>query len=108
MKIVLLDTLTFGDSDLSGFDMLGEVKNYETTSPEQTLERIKDANVIVTNKVVITAEMMAECSQLKLICIAATGMNNVDLEAAEAKNIDRKSTRLNSSHVALSRMPSSA
>jgi len=87
MKIVLLDTLTFGDSDLSGFDMLGEVKNYETTSPEQTLERIKDANVIVTNKVVITAEMMAECSQLKLICIAATGMNNVDLEAAEAKNI---------------------
>jgi glycerate dehydrogenase len=87
MKIVLLDTLTFGDSDLSGFDALGEVKNYETTSPEQTLERIKDANVIVTNKVVITAEMMAECSELKLICIAATGMNNVDLEAAEAKNI---------------------
>jgi lactate dehydrogenase-like 2-hydroxyacid dehydrogenase len=87
MKIVLLDTLTFGDSDLSGFDALGEVKSYATTSPDETLDRIKDANVIVTNKVVITAEMMAECPQLKLICIAATGMNNVDLEAAEAKNI---------------------
>jgi len=87
MKIVLLDTLTFGDSDLSGFNALGEVKSYATTSPDETLDRIKDANVIVTNKVVITAEMMAECPQLKLICIAATGMNNVDLEAAEAKNI---------------------
>lgn len=87
MKIVLLDTLTFGDSDLSAFDALGKVSNHETTSPEQTLERIKDAEVIVTNKVVITADMMDECSQLKLICIAATGMNNVDLDAAKAKNI---------------------
>jgi glycerate dehydrogenase len=98
MRIVLLDTLTFGDSDLSSFDALGEVKNYETTSPEQTLERIKDANVIVTNKVVITAEMMAECPQLKLICIAATGMNNVDLEAAEAKNIAVKNVAGYSTH----------
>ncbi len=87
MKIVLLDTLTFGDSDLSGFDNLGEVMNYETTSADQTLERIKDATVIVTNKVVITAEMMDACHDLKLICIAATGMNNVDLEAAKEKGI---------------------
>ncbi len=87
MKIVLLDTLTFGDSDLSGFDALGEVSNYPTTSAEQTLERIKDATVIVTNKVVITAQMMEECRELKLICIAATGMNNVDLEAAKEKGI---------------------
>ena len=87
MKIVLLDTLTFGDSDLSAFDTLGEVTNYQTTNSEQTLERIKDANVIVTNKVVITSEMMSACSELKLICIAATGMNNVDLDAAKEKNI---------------------
>ena len=87
MKIVLLDTLTFGNSDLSGFDALGEVTNYETTNHEQTLERIKDANVIVTNKVVISSEMMDECTELKLICIAATGMNNVDLDAAKEKNI---------------------
>ncbi len=90
MKIVLLDTLTFGDSDLSGFNALGEVTIYETTSPEQTLERIKDADVIVTNKVVITADMMSQCPQLKLICIAATGMNNVDLDAAAQKNITVK------------------
>jgi len=90
MKIVLLDTLTFGESDLSAFDALGEVSNYETTAPEQTLERIKDADVIVTNKVVITEDMMSECASLKLICIAATGMNNVDLDAAKAKNIEVK------------------
>lgn len=87
MKIVLLDTLTFGNSDLSAFDALGEVTKYETTSSEQTLERIQNADVVVTNKVVITAEMMGECSNLKLICIAATGMNNVDLDAAKEKNI---------------------
>ncbi len=90
MKIVLLDTLTFGNSDLSGFDALGEVQNYETTKHEETLERIKDADVIVTNKVVITADMMSECPDLRLICIAATGMNNVDLDAAKEKNIDVK------------------
>lgn len=87
MKIVLLDTLTFGNSDLSAFDTIGEVVNHETTAPELTLGRIKDADVIVTNKVVITADMMAECPTLKLICIAATGMNNVDLDAAKEKNI---------------------
>lgn len=90
MKIVLLDTLTFGNSDLSAFDALGEVVNYETTSSDQTLERIKGAHVIVTNKVVITAGMMAECPDLKLICIAATGMNNVDLDAAKEKHITVK------------------
>jgi len=90
MKIVLLDTLTFGESDLSAFDTLGEVKNYPTTKAEETLERIKDADVVVTNKVVITAGMMDACEKLKLICIAATGMNNVDLEAAKEKGIEVK------------------
>ena len=86
-RIVLLDALTFGASDLSGFDDLGTVVVYETTKPEETLERIQDADVIVTNKVLITAEMMATCEKLKLICVAATGTNNVDLDAAEAKGV---------------------
>ena len=90
MKIVLLDALTFGLSDLSAFDALGEVSIYQTTSPEQTQERITDANVIVTNKVVISKEMMSTCRQLKLICVAATGMNNVDLEAASSLHVEVK------------------
>ena len=90
MKIVLLDALTFGSTDLSGFDSLGDVEVYQTTSPEQTQERITDADVIVTNKVVITKEMISTCKSLKLICVAATGMNNIDLEAAEALHVEVK------------------
>jgi len=90
MKIVLLDALTFGKTDLSGFDNLGEVEVYQTTSTEQTQERITNADVIVTNKVVITKEMMSTCSNLKLICVAATGMNNVDLEAAASLHVEVK------------------
>ena len=90
MKIVLLDTLTFGETDLSGFEVFGEVVAYQTTSAEQTLERIQDADVVVTNKVVITDELMQHCEKLQLISIAATGMNNVDLEAAHKHNITVK------------------
>lgn len=82
MKIAILDAITFGDTDLSEFNTLGEVKIYQKTAPDQTLERIKDADVVVTNKVIITKEMMQQAPKLKLIAIAATGMNNVDLEAA--------------------------
>lgn len=90
MKIVLLDALTFGETNLSGFDELGDVVVYQTTSKEQTKERITDADVIVTNKVVITDELMQEAKSLKLICVAATGMNNVDLESAKKRDIKVK------------------
>ncbi|MBN2897016.1 MAG: D-2-hydroxyacid dehydrogenase [Campylobacterales bacterium] len=87
MQIVILDALTYGDTSLEGFKTLGEVRTYATTTPEQMLERIIEADVVVTNKVVITESHMATCKRLKLICVAATGMNNVDLEAAKARGI---------------------
>jgi lactate dehydrogenase-like 2-hydroxyacid dehydrogenase len=87
MKIVLLDTLTYGKTDISGFDAFGEVAAYETTLPGQTLSRIANADVIVTNKVVIDDELMAAAPSLKLICVAATGTNNIDLEAAQKRGI---------------------
>ncbi len=90
MKIVLLDALTFGETNLSGFNDFGEVEVFQTTSKEQTLKRITNANVIVTNKVVITKDMMQGCKNLQLICVAATGMNNVDLDAAKELNIEVK------------------
>ena len=90
MKIVILDALTFGDTDLSGFDSLGDVVVYQTTSSEQTASRITDADVIVTNKVLITDALMEGAKKLKLICIAATGMNNVDLDAAKRRSIEVK------------------
>ena len=87
MKIVILDAITFGDTDLSGFDRLAEVTVYQKTSPQELEERIANADVIVTNKVVITAQNMESATNLKAICIAATGMNNVDLEAARERAI---------------------
>ena len=87
MKIVLLDTLTFGETDLSAFDALGEVEVYQTTAQEETQGRIINATVIVTNKVLITKELMQNSASLKLICVAATGTNNVDLKAAKELGI---------------------
>lgn len=90
MKIVLLDALTFGETDLSGFEALGAVAVFQTTSPEQVQERITNCDVIVTNKVVITDSHMSKTPSLKLICVAATGMNNIDLESAKTHNIQVK------------------
>jgi lactate dehydrogenase-like 2-hydroxyacid dehydrogenase len=88
MHIVLLDAKTLGDDlDISVLESFGTLTVYQTTSPEQTLERIQIADIIITNKVVISANIMEEAPKLKLICIAATGMNNVDLAAAEYKGI---------------------
>lgn len=87
MKIVLLDTLTYGDTSLEGFNALGEVTAYATTSADETAERVREAEVIVTNKVVINDAVMASASNLKLICVAATGMNNIDHDAAARRGI---------------------
>ena len=91
MKIVFLDSKTVGDlPNLENLKSLGEVTLYSVTSPEQTADRIRDAEIIITNKVVINRELIEQTPSLKLICIAATGMNNVDLEAAEENGIEVK------------------
>ncbi len=90
MKIAILDAITFGDTDLSGFERFGEVHIYQKTLPKETLRRIADVDVAVTNKVVIDKTLMEQAQNLKLICVAATGMNNVDLEAARELGITVK------------------
>jgi len=88
MKIVLLDAQTLGnDLDLCVLEPFGDVTVYQTTSYDETYERIKDAQIVITNKVVIDANLLELTPKLKLICIAATGMNNVDLEAARANGV---------------------
>lgn len=87
MKIVFLDRQTLGkDISLEKFNDLGEVIIYETTTPNEILNRVKDAQVVITNKVVID-ETIINNSNLKLICVSATGTNNIDLNAAKAKGI---------------------
>ncbi len=87
-QIVILDTETLGeDLDLTPLEQFGDVIRYKNTLPQETLDVIKDAHIVISNKVVLTREMMERSPRLELICIAATGMNNVDLEAAKALNI---------------------
>lgn len=99
MNIVLLDAETLGnDLDLSVFEKFGTFTSYAKTSAKKTLKRIEDATIVLTNKVVITKKMMKKSPKLKLICITATGMNNVDLESAkelgiEVKNVAGYSTK---------------
>lgn len=88
MKIVFLDVKTIGeDIDLSGYDQLGEVVQYPFSTPTQVPGRIKDADVIVLNKVRIDAETLGEASLLKLVCVTATGTNNLDKEYLESRKI---------------------
>lgn len=88
LKIVFLDKSTVGDvSSLSCLKSLGKVTFWETTPQDMTLQRTRDAEVVITNKVVIDKKVMDASPALRLICIAATGMNNVDLEYARKKGV---------------------
>ncbi|RXJ57991.1 D-2-hydroxyacid dehydrogenase [Candidatus Marinarcus aquaticus] len=98
MKIVFLDRSTLGeDIPLSFFNDLGEVVSYDITQPEQTINRLQDADVVVTNKVVINKEVMDKTS-LKLICVSATGTNNIDMQYAQDKGIMVKNVAGYSTH----------
>ena len=90
MKLVILDRATLGfDVDVSIFEKFGEVISYDVTKENETLERVKNADIVITNKVVINKEHM-DNSNMKLVCITATGTNNVDLVYAKEKNIEVK------------------
>lgn len=88
MKIVFLDVKTIGeDIDLSYFDQLGEVVKYPFSTPEEALERTKDADVIILNKVEINERSIGKAEKLKLVCVTATGTNNLDKEYLEKRKI---------------------
>ena len=88
MKIVFLDAKTIGDDiDLSGYDALGEVVKYGFSTPEEARERTRDADVIVLNKVVINEQSIGEAEHLKLVCVTATGTNNLDKEYLDQRGI---------------------
>lgn len=90
MKIVILDRKTLGnDVNVDIFNKFGEVEVFDITKENETKDRVKDADIVITNKVMISKEVM-ENSNLKLICISATGKNNVDLEYAQEKGIEVK------------------
>ena len=88
MKIVLLDTATMGrDMEFSCIERLGECVKYENTLSGEVSDRIKDADVVVINKVQLGREVLKEAKNLKLICVFAIGYNNVDIEYCRENNI---------------------
>lgn len=87
-KIVFLDADTIGnDISLEPISKLGEFVKYPFTKPEECFERIKDCDIVITNKVIIGKEQIDAAKNLKLICVAATGTNNVDIPYANSKGI---------------------
>lgn len=88
MKIVFLDEYSVAGRDMSSIARFGDYVGYNMTRPEEVIERCAGAEIVIANKVVLSAEMMRALPELKLICVAATGMNNVDLEAAAALGIE--------------------
>jgi glycerate dehydrogenase len=84
MKAVFLDSQTFSSNiSFNAIEQqVSELTCYASTPPEQVLERCKGVDLVITNKVVLTAELLAKLPSLTLICIAATGYNNVDIQAA--------------------------
>lgn len=88
MKIVFLDSGTLSDkTSLSTIEKHGAFKAFVKTAPEEVSSRIKDADIVITNKVIMTEELISNAPKLKLIISAATGMNHIDSVACKKNNI---------------------
>jgi glycerate dehydrogenase len=93
-RTVFLDTHTVGKPEnVRRLTEMTDIVFYPETEPEQTIERIGNAEIVITNKVVISSSVMDSCPGLKLVCIAATGMNNIDIAHAASRNIQVKNVR---------------
>jgi len=87
VKIVFLDTKTLGeDIDFSIFEKFGEVELYQMTAPNEVYSRIKDADVIILNKVIINGTNLANTS-VRLVCVTATGYDNIDTQYCKENDI---------------------
>lgn len=88
MKITVLDKFSLGeDTPLEVLCRIGEVEFYDRTPPELVAERLADTEVVIINKVKITREVIENSPKLKLICVFATGFDNIDIAAAREKGV---------------------
>ncbi len=88
MNIVVLDAATLGDDlSLSPLSSVGEVSVYNTTTPSEVEERIAKAEIVVINKIKLNEKNLANAENLKLICVAATGYDNIDVAYCRARGI---------------------
>ncbi len=88
MNIVVLDKDSLGvDTPLSGLSEFGEVRIYSSTSEDVVLDRISDAEIVILNKVKMTSHIISNAKKMKLICVFATGYDNIDIAAAEEHGV---------------------
>ena len=88
MKITVLDSATLGDDlDLSPLSTVGETEVYKITAPHEVAARIAESDVVVINKIKLNESNLSEAKNLKLICIAATGYDNIDVAYCKTKGI---------------------
>ena len=88
MKIVLLDRAALGaDTPVEVLNKFGSVVSYDSSNAGEAIERSRDADVIVVNKVRVTRELLESASRLKLVCVFATGYDNIDIASAREKGI---------------------
>ncbi len=88
MKIVFLDTKTIGDDiDLSGFDALGDVVKYPFSTSADVPDRVIGADVLIVNKVQVNEQTIGQADRLKLVCVTATGTNNLDKDYLAKREI---------------------
>ncbi|WP_300722052.1 NAD(P)-dependent oxidoreductase [uncultured Alistipes sp.] len=97
-NIVFLDAYSLGKADLSAIRALGNYTEYEYTRRDQIIERCREAEVAITNKVVFDRATLEQLPRLRLICVAATGMNHIDLKAAAERGIAVKNAVGYSTH----------
>ena len=87
MKLVFLDAATMGDVSFAPLEQLGSLVCYDSSTPQEALERVSDCDVLIINKIRVTPELIDAAENLKLICETATGVNNIDVEYAAKKGI---------------------
>ena len=87
MKIVFLDAATMGTTPLTSIESLGEFERYDNSTAEEARERVRDADVAIVNKVVVDQAFLDAAANLKLVCEAGTGMNNIDAELCRKRGV---------------------
>ncbi len=87
MKIVFLDAISMGDVSLEEIASLGEFTSYPSSTAQQARERVKDADVVLLNKVVVDQAFLDAAPRLKLVCEAGTGINNIDVELCKKRGV---------------------
>lgn len=87
MKIVFLDAGTMGTSSLAPIERVGELTAWPNSTPEEAIERVGDCDVLIINKIKVNDQLLDAAPELRLVCEAGTGINNIDVDACSRRGV---------------------